>query len=104
MAKNAKEVIMQRLLDLCAKAYGVGKLQISSAGYGVRGNDLRIARGAFLYVAKEMGFKHKDACEYINLNKGNGSSYRQEFELGASASEKLKLTQSASAEIKRQVL
>lgn len=74
-----KKAILKAYLREASKHYGVGQIELQDAMY-TRSEEIKMARGAFLWLCKSFGISHKEACDYINLNYGNGSVYRLNFE------------------------
>lgn len=63
--------------------------------------EVRMAKGAALYLTRRYGLKLTDMCDYLHLNYGNATSVRVRFEQEATQLEINQLLQKANENLFR---
>lgn len=96
MKKDLIHLAMSAYLRISCREFGVGIKEVKEHSY--RNENVKLARGAFLYLCKRNGYKHTEACDFIGLNYGNGTTFRKLFEGFTTKSRKAQLSSKARVE------
>lgn len=97
---GTKGIIFKAAITEAAKRAGVGIMEIKGPAYR-NAEKIRQGRGAFLYAIKMLGYKHGEGCAYLNVNQGNATYIRSDFEEQNSEVDKKAFIDSVERQVKR---
>lgn len=87
-----KNIFLEKVLSVVAQKYKVPKREVKTPQTrGTAQTDVILCRGAYMYLATNIGFTNKAAAEYIGANLGNCVNYKKQFEGKVCETEKKRL-------------